>query len=219
MIDSSNLPALAIGVTATDEAVRRRLEHILRAGGLSITAARTPESLGDLTALEVLVMAGRLFSPESPSLVRLVRSQLAPDIGVVACTERVGPREFRRAIDEGLDGLVWDRLAETALLPTVLAVAAGQLVVPRELRRRLERPNLSVREKQVLSLVIMGLSNGEIAGKLYIGEATVKTHLSSSFRKLGVSSRSEAAHVITDPEEGLGTGILSITDGADSAPS
>lgn len=46
---------------------------------------------------------------------------------------------------------------------------------------------------EILSLVVTGLSNRGIAGKLVIGEETVKTHLSSIYRKLGVSDRTSAA--------------------------
>ena len=56
------------------------------------------------------------------------------------------------------------------------------------------------------------MATGEIAQKLHLSQNTVKTHLSSSFAKLGVRSRSEAAALILDPEAGLGTGILTITD-------
>ena len=88
---------------------------------------------------------------------------------------------------------------------------AGQLVVPRDSYQRLEPPHLTNREKQTLSMVIMGLTNQEIAEKLFISEGTVKSHLNKAYRKLGVRSRGEAARLIADPAEGLGTGILAIT--------
>jgi DNA-binding NarL/FixJ family response regulator len=72
-------------------------------------------------------------------------------------------------------------------------------------------PELTMREKQVLSLVVMSLSNGEIARQLYLTESTVKSHLGTAFRKLGVRSRAEAARLVADPERGFGTGILAIT--------
>ena len=73
-----------------------------------------------------------------------------------------------------------------------------------------ERPPLTPREKQVLALVVMGYTNREIAEQLVLAESTVKSHLFSAFRRLGVRSRSEAVALITDPSRGLGSGILTI---------
>jgi two-component system response regulator DesR len=134
-----------------------------------------------------------------------------PESARIVCSPPGGAADIRRAIEHGADGIVWEPEADRTLGPTVHAVAAGQVAVPRAVWRRIERPELTTREKQTLGLVIMGLSNGEIAQRLYVSESTVKSHLSSSFRKLGVRSRAEAARVIADPREGLGTGILEIT--------
>ncbi len=56
----------------------------------------------------------------------------------------------------------------------------------------------------------MGYMNGQIAQQLFLAESTVKSHLSSAFRKLGVRSRNEAVNLILDPERGLGMGILAL---------
>ncbi len=69
---------------------------------------------------------------------------------------------------------------------------------------------LSIREKQVLGLVTMGLMNSEIAERLFLAESTVKSHLSSAFAKLGVRSRHEAVELVINPDCGLGPGILSL---------
>ncbi|MBC8293449.1 MAG: helix-turn-helix transcriptional regulator [Proteobacteria bacterium] len=58
---------------------------------------------------------------------------------------------------------------------------------------RLAPPNLTVREKKVLSLVCEGLSNTEIASLLGISAETVKSELKRIFRKIGVSNRVQAA--------------------------
>jgi len=203
-------PELLVEVICDDEARRAQLEEVLRDDDLH---PRQPGQADELREhRRLIVAAGKLFDSAGRSLVGSLRTRALADTMVVVCSDHVGRRELRRAIDEGLDGLVWESDIGLSLAPTVRAVLAGQLVIPRELRRRLETPNLSTREKQVLSLVIMGLSNGEIAGRLFIAQTTVKTHLGSVFRKLGVNSRAEAAHLIADPEEGLGTGILRITD-------
>ena len=66
---------------------------------------------------------------------------------------------------------------------------------------------LTTREKQILTLMVTGQTNSQIASELFLAESTVKSHLSSAFGKLGVSSRSEAAAVILDPDRGHGLGI------------
>jgi len=144
--------------------------------------------------------------------------QTGPRLPAIVCTPPAGPRAVRKAIERGIDGLVWDTQIQSRLVPTVFAVAAGQLTVPREAWRPSQQEELTNREKQTLALVVMGLSNSEIASKLYLTESTVKSHLSSGFRKLGVRSRAEAARVIADPRGGLGTGILAITPTSSSGP-
>jgi DNA-binding NarL/FixJ family response regulator len=193
-----------------DEDLRVELAAILRDGSLVLADSLAPVSARP--SGNVLVGAGPLFPSKDVSLVSVLTRQAEPDCKLVIIVEQLSRREVRRAIDAGVDGLVLQSQIRTTIVPTIRAVAAGQLVLPREHGVNLDPPRLSVREKQVLSLVVMGMSNREIATQLYIGETTVKTHLSSAFRKLGVESRGEAARVISDPNEGLGTGILSITE-------
>ena len=74
---------------------------------------------------------------------------------------------------------------ETVLAPPVAARLADRLRAP-------ARPELTGREVEVLGLVARGLSNAEIGRELFIGEATVKTHLIRAFAKLGVTDRTAA---------------------------
>jgi len=93
----------------------------------------------------------------------------------------------------------------------VAAVAAGQLTIPASLRSAVNKPVLTTREKQIMALVVMGFSNREIADQLFVAESTVKSHVFSAFRRLGVRTRKEATALILDSQHGLGSGILAIT--------
>ncbi|HSZ14204.1 MAG TPA: LuxR C-terminal-related transcriptional regulator [Solirubrobacteraceae bacterium] len=116
-----------------------------------------------------------------------------------------------RVIAARLEGAVMADDIEYTLQPTLAAVAIGQCVVPRTIRQIVDRPALSPRERQILAMIVLDFSNGEIARKLFVTESNVKNHLSSAFQKLGVKSRSAAAELILDRESGLGPGILHIS--------
>lgn len=116
-----------------------------------------------------------------------------------------------RAVLTRLEGAVMLADVPDRLSTTVAAVAAGQLCHPPALRDLARRPGLSPRERQILAMVVLDLSNADIARRLVVTESNVKGHLSSAFRKLGVSSRNEAIELILDADAGLGTGILRIT--------
>ena len=113
-------------------------------------------------------------------------------------------------MEVGADGLVLAERAGDTLAPAVRAACAGLLVLPQEWRLRIAKPLLSQREKQVLALVTVGLSNQKVAEKLLVTESTVKSHLTSIYAKLGVRGRSEATALVLDVENGLATGILAI---------
>lgn len=151
--------------------------------------------------------AGRVVLADLEGLVEQVPGPL-----VLVVPSSVTTRTMKAALRTGVAGLVRESEIGASLAATVRAVRGGQLVVPLELGLQIAKPVLSRRQKQVLGLVVLGLSNGEIAAKLHLSEHTVKCHLYSGFRKLGVSSRDEAVATILDPESGLGTGILSISE-------
>jgi DNA-binding CsgD family transcriptional regulator len=128
----------------------------------------------------------------------------------VAVVPAADGNEARRALAAGAAGIVFtEDLA--ALAATVAAVAAGQLAIPSALRTSVTKPALTTREKQILALVVIGFSNREIADQLVVAESTVKSHLFSAFRRLGVRTRKEATALILDGQQGVGRGILTIT--------
>jgi len=205
-------PAAAVAIVAPESSAER-LEQILVAGGLPVVArAHSPNALvipnGDPAAV-VLTLPD--LEEELEQSARSVRA-LLPHARILVITGSASPRALRSLFAELVDGLILDEDVDRCLVLSVRNACAGQVSFPQSLRGTLTRPALSAREKQVLGMVVLGLTNGEIAHKLRLSESTIKSHLSSSFTKLGVRSRAEAAALILDPGAGLGTGILAISD-------
>lgn len=107
------------------------------------------------------------------------------------------------AIEAGASGYLLKAAPQAEILAGIRAVAAGETVLAPSIAAKLVSrvradaatvapPTLSPREREVLALVAEGRSNPEIARTLYIGEATVKTHLLHVFEKLGVNDRTRA---------------------------
>ena len=129
---------------------------------------------------------------------------------VIVLCKRSGNGEVRKALDVGVRAVVTLSELDAALTAVIEVVRAGQISVPGSRGTELQKRILTSREKQILGLVVIGMTNAEIATKLFLAESTVKSHLSSAFAKLGVASRSEAAALILDPHSGAGLGILTI---------
>jgi DNA-binding NarL/FixJ family response regulator len=108
-----------------------------------------------------------------------------------------GSEHIHRALKAGACGYVLKDERPSSLLAAVRDVLAGKRVVPpavaQELADRAYQSDLSPRELDVLQQLIEGLSNKGIADRLGLSEATIKTHISHIFEKLGVSDRTQAA--------------------------
>jgi DNA-binding NarL/FixJ family response regulator len=214
-------PALGPSTTAPSQLVvsadrasaRERMAAALVAAGLAPTLSSTTgsEEIDGLStdAAAVFVLACAIDeAAEMTALRRLRREIRAPALVVVSPT--AAATGVRRALDAGADAIVFEPEIESALAITVLAVACGQLAVPRARRASVERPALSHRERQSLVLVTQGLTNGEIAKRLFLSESTIKSHLSSAFAKLGVRSRKEAAALFRDRQQLASLGLADL---------
>jgi DNA-binding NarL/FixJ family response regulator len=158
--------------------------------------------------VDVALLSGRRYGTDLVAAVDAVRDTNRAKFIVVVC-ERIGASEARRLLAAGVSGLLTTGEAGRVLVATLEAVAVGQVCVPSRRSGLVEIPGLSTREKQVLGLVALGFSNGEIAARLFVAQSTVKSHLSSAFEKLGVRSRHEAVEMIVNPAFGL-AGIMSL---------
>jgi len=116
--------------------------------------------------------------------------------------------DIERAVEAGATGYLLKDATRERLVEAVHAASRGETVlaprVAEKLVARMRQPaqvSLTAREKDVLNGVADGLSNAEIARRLIIGEATVKTHLLRVFAKLDVGDRTRA--VVIALERGL----------------
>lgn len=117
---------------------------------------------------------------------------------ILVLTNHDTDADILAAVEAGAAGYLLKDAPPDELLPAVRAAAAGETAlapaVAARLMQRLRspRPTLSPRELEVLTLVGQGLSNTQIAERLVVTEATVKSHLVHVFTKLDVASRTAA---------------------------
>jgi DNA-binding NarL/FixJ family response regulator len=122
-----------------------------------------------------------------------------PGVRVLVLTTYDTDADILRAIEAGATGYLLKDTPVAVLIDAIRAASRGETVlappVAARLVTRMRAPvveQLTPREVQVLKLVGRGLSNVEIGKELFIGEATVKTHLLRAFAKLGVNDRTAA---------------------------
>ncbi len=131
---------------------------------------------------------------------RQIRRQL-PEVEVVALTSVLEDASVTEAVQAGAIGYLLKTTDADELCEAIRAAAAGQVRLAPEAAARLmrevrvpESPEaLTERETEVLKLIAHGKANKQIARELFIGEATVKSHVHSILSKLNVSSRTQAA--------------------------
>lgn len=137
-----------------------------------------------------------------------------PEVRVLVLTTYDTDADIVRAVGAGASGYLLKDAPLATLLDAIRAAVRGETVlappVAAKLMSRMRTPpaeTLTPREVEVLAAVARGLSNGEIGRALFIGEATVKTHLLRIFAKLGVDDRTRAVTVAME------RGILAVPGG------
>lgn len=172
-------------------------------------AADGPEALAlaRQTDPDLVLMDLRMPKMSGAELIRRLREQ-TPGINVLVLTTFDNDDDVLPAIDEGATGYLLKDTPRAQLLSAAQAAARGETVLSptvsgllRRQARASDQPTLSQREIEVLGLIARGGTNRDAAAKLFITEATIKTHLLHIFAKLGVKDR--AAAVATAYEIGL----------------
>jgi DNA-binding NarL/FixJ family response regulator len=196
--------ALAM-VVGSDARRRGNVMRLLGDAGFGIQAE--PQSTG------LIVLLGPAREDTGLRSIRTL-AESHPNVPILALMPAdLSNAALRRVLLAGATGIVLEDDLERTLVPTAQALLAGQLAVPVVLGQQIAPRPLSHREKQILSLLVLGMTNREIAGKLFLAESTVKTHLASAFRKIDAHSRAEAVARIQDPESGIRLGVLAVAGG------
>lgn len=116
---------------------------------------------------------------------------------IIVLADSAGDAEISKALRRGASSYICKDVSEDELIKAIRAVYAGKKYVQAEvaaiLSENLFQEELTPTETRILSEVVAGKSNKEIAFDLNISENTVKTHVKNVFDKLGVSDRTSAA--------------------------
>ena len=204
-----------IGIVMSDPELRSR---VISALGLPLSLVVSAEDLGALARMRPLpaydAVVMHMPAAHVSDTLRAIRAAPEELSGVPLVVVAVGAESWlRRLLRAGAVGFVHADRVERALGATVRAALVGQSAVPLSLAHHVCETALSHRERQILELAALGMTNNEIARRFFLAESTVKSHLSAAFRELGVHSRKEAAALVLDPEGGVGTGILGTSSG------
>ena len=152
-----------------------------------------PDGLADEEEIAQEVGRIRVQAPHAAILVYAI----APDL-----------RLARGATKAGAGGLLHTGMPPVQTLRALWAALRGEVVLPRALlrlwvdeqQRRLQEPriDLSARQREVLELVAEGLTNAEIAERMFLTESTIKQHLRAAYKLLGAKNRTEAAALLRE---------------------
>jgi DNA-binding NarL/FixJ family response regulator len=149
---------------------------------------------------DVVLMDLRMPRMDGVTAIR----QLAPAQRILVLTTFDADTDVLPAIEAGATGYLLKDAPRSELYRAVRAAARGEAVLSppvatRVLRAaRSDEPSLSAREVEILELVARGTTNREAAERLFISEATVKTHLIHIYAKLGVPDRASAVAAAYD---------------------
>jgi DNA-binding NarL/FixJ family response regulator len=191
------------------EIVRRGLRELLESDGtISVVgeSGSAREAARRIPALrpDVAILDGRLPDGTGMDVCRDVRS-LDPSIACLILTSYDDDEALVAAIMAGAAGYVLKQIRGNELVAAVHRVAQGQSLMDPQLTQRVvqrirQQPDddpalagLTDQERRILLLIAEGLTNRQIAERLFLAEKTVKNYVSSLLAKLGMERRTQAA--------------------------
>ncbi|MFE4493561.1 response regulator [Streptomyces niveus] len=207
---TENQQPLRVVVADDQAAVREPLAAML---GLSpdidvvAAAADGHEVLAAVGArpVDVVLMDLRMPRMDGTEATRRLTEE-HPEVAVVVLTTFADDDSILSALSAGARGYLTKNSGRQDIIRAIRAAAAGQSVLDREVQNRLlataratpsapKDPlprDITPREREVLTLIGQGLPNRAIAERLFISEATVKTHINNLFAKAAIRDRADA---------------------------
>lgn len=149
---------------------------------------------------DVILMDMSLPGMDGAMVTRAIRKKL-PQIQVIVLTSFKDGKLIKQALAAGAIGYLLKDVSADDLVQAIRSAHAGRATLsPEAVQSLVEAANLpqtpgqdlTEREREVLALMIEGLNNVQIAGRLTVSPSTIKSHVSNILAKLGVASRTEA---------------------------
>ena len=149
---------------------------------------------------DVVLMDMAMPDMDGVTATRLIHQQF-PQVRVIALTSFKEGKLIRDALEAGAIGYMLKDASAEELAQAIRSAHAGRATLSPDATQALVRAasqppvpglDLTEREREILTLMIEGLNNTQIAGRLTVSPSTVKSHVSNILSKLGVASRTEA---------------------------
>ncbi len=149
---------------------------------------------------DVILMDMVMPDMDGAAATRLIRQQF-PHVQVIALTSFKEGDLVKNTLEAGAIGYLLKDVSADDLASAIRAAHAGRATLSPEAAQALvetaNKPpapglDLTEREREVLALMVEGLNNTQIAGRLTVSASTIKSHVSNILSKLGVASRTEA---------------------------
>lgn len=206
-------PAATVLIVHDHPLIRQAVTEILGglAGGMHVIQADTvAAALAELDAhpeVGLVLLDPALCDDAGTSGFERIRAE-HPGTRIVALCAPSGRSAVLAVLARGAMGFIPDRSPPGVLLNAVRLVLAGQVYLPPEVLRtgetpeaapvaqRQKGPALTPRQREVLALLVQGIPNKLICRSLVMAEGTLKTHVATIYRELGVSNRAQAGFAV-----------------------
>lgn len=160
---------------------------------------------------DVILMDLSLPVMEGTTVIKTIRKQF-PEVQIIALTSYKEVDLVKKALAAGAIGYLLKDVNARELAQAIRVAHSGRAILSPEITQVMvnnaNQPqppglDLTTREREVLALMVDGLTNAQMAEKLIVSSSTIKSHVSNILSKLGVASRTEAVavalkrHIIT----------------------